>query len=318
MTPAYGIRFAAVICSLSCLIEQTLMTIHQQTTLASRQSATGIGLHTAVPVNISLCPAPPDTGYVFVRTDLGGFELPANVEFIAHCSYATTLIKSGVVLSTVEHLLAALRGAGVDNCYIEIDNLELPIMDGSAEDFTSLIERAGIIPQPVARRAMRIREKVAVETGDRYMSVEPAEGYSIDCVIDFPHPFIGRQTYSLQLNNGAFGREIAAARTFGFTEEIEALRRANLIRGGSLDNAIVLTGDGMLNQTPLRFNDEFVRHKILDIVGDLALLGMPLLGRVTARKSGHVVHASLMAKLLRQSSAWEIVEMPLHAGPDKP
>ena len=218
-------------------------------------------------------------------------------------------MKTGVVLSTVEHLLAALRGAGVDNCYIEIDNLELPIMDGSAEDFTTLIERAGIVAQPVARRALQVRERVEVEMGDRFMSVEPADGYFIDCAIDFPHPLIGLQTCSIEIADGAFGREIAAARTFGFTQEIEALRRASLILGGSLDNAIVLTKEGMLNETALRFPDEFVRHKILDIVGDLALLGMPLLGRVTARKSGHVVHAALMTKLLRQRSAWEIVEL---------
>lgn len=281
----------------------------QQITLASAVSTEGIGLHTAAPVNLRLCPAPPDTGYVFVRTDLGGFELPASVEYIAHCSYATTLIKSGVVLSTVEHLLAALRGAGVDNCYIELDNLELPIMDGSAEDFSALIENAGLVRQPVARRALLIRERVEVEMEGRFMSVAPAPEYIIDCAIDFAHPLINQQICSVTLKDGAFGREIAAARTFGFTEEVEALRRANLIRGGSLDNAIVLTADGMLNETPLRFTDEFVRHKILDIIGDLALLGMPLLGRVTARKSGHVVHAALMTKLLRQRSAWEIVAL---------
>ena len=285
------------------------MTSHYQTTLASAISAAGLGLHTAVTVNIRLCPAPPDTGYIFIRTDLGGFEIPASVEFIAHCSYATTLMKTGVMLSTIEHLLAALRGAGVDNCFIEIDNLELPIMDGSAEDFTSLIESAGIVPQPVARRALQIREKVEVQMGDRFMSVEPADGYFIDCAIDFAHPLIGLQNYTVEIANGSFGREIAAARTFGFTGEIEALRRANLILGGSLDNAIVLTAEGMLNETALRFPDEFVRHKILDIVGDIALLGMPLLGRITARKSGHSVHAALMTKLLRQRSSWEIVEL---------
>lgn len=282
----------------------------QQTTLAAPVSAQGIGLHTAAPVHLRLVPAPPNTGYVFIRTDLGGFELPASVEYIAHCSYATTLVKAGVVLSTVEHLLAALRGASVDNCYIELDNLELPIMDGSAEDFMTLIERAGVITQPATRRALLIRERVEVQMGERLMSIEPADAYRIECVIDFPHPFINQQTHSVTLTNGAFGREIAAARTFGFTEEIEALRRANLILGGSLDNAIVLTREGMLNETPLRFADEFVRHKILDIVGDLALLGLTPLGRVMAHKSGHVVHAALMTKLLRQRSAWEIVEMP--------
>ena len=281
----------------------------KQTTIAQSAETSGIGLHTAVPVHVRLLPAPPDTGYVFQRTDLGGFEIPATVESVAHCSYATTLMRTGVMLSTVEHLLAALRGAGLDNVFIEVDNLEVPIMDGSSEAFTDMIERAGIVEQPRARRALLIREKVSYEQGARRISVEPADQYSIDCLIDFPHPLIGVQRYSVNLTNGAFGREITSARTFGFTSEIEALRRANLIRGGSLDNAIVLTPDGMLNEGGLRFADEFVRHKILDIVGDLALLGMPLLGHVTAERSGHLLHASLMTKLLRNRAAWEIIEM---------
>jgi UDP-3-O-[3-hydroxymyristoyl] N-acetylglucosamine deacetylase len=157
---------------------------------------------------------------------------------------------------------------------------------------------------------LRVREKVSVEQGNRRLSVEPADTYEIDCLIDFPHPLIGVQHYKFEMNNGAFGREISAARTFGFTEEIEALRKANLIRGGSLDNAIVLTRDGMLNDTDLRFTDEFVRHKILDIIGDFALLGMPLMGRVKAERSGHVLHAALMTKLLRNDAAWEIVDLP--------
>jgi UDP-3-O-[3-hydroxymyristoyl] N-acetylglucosamine deacetylase len=283
----------------------------KQTTLAAPAETSGIGLHTAVPVNVRLVPAPPDTGYVFIRTDLGGFEIPASVEWVAHCSYATTLMRTGVMLSTVEHLLAALRGGGVDNAFIEVDNLEIPIMDGSAEAFTEMIERAGVVEQPLARRSLMVREQVSVEQGDRRISLEPAATYEIDCLIDFPHPLIGVQHFRVNLTNGSFGREISAARTFGFTQEIEALRRANLIRGGSLDNAIVLTPDGgMLNETSLRFADEFVRHKILDIVGDLALLGMPILGRVTAHKSGHILHAGLMTKFLRQRTAWEIVDMP--------
>jgi len=281
----------------------------KQTTLATPVETSGVGLHTAVPVHVRLVPAPPDTGYVFIRTDLGGFEIPASVEWVAHCSYATTLMRTGVMLSTVEHLLAALRGGGVDNVYIEVDNLEIPIMDGSAEVFTEMIERAKVVEQEAARRSLLIREKVSIEQGDRHISIEPADAYEIDCVIDFQHPLIGSQHFRVDVTNGTFGREIAAARTFGFTEEIEALRRANLIRGGSLDNAIVLTQDGMLNETSLRFTDEFVRHKILDIIGDLALLGMPILGRVTAYKSGHILHAALMTKLLRQRAAWEIVDM---------
>lgn len=285
----------------------------KQTTLARSAETDGIGLHTAVPVHVRLLPAPPDTGYVFRRTDLGGFEIPANVESVAHCSYATTLMRTGVMLSTVEHLLAALRGIGVDNAFIEVDNLEVPIMDGSAETFAELIEQAGVVEQPLARRALLIREKIAYEQGNRRISIEPADGYEIECLIDFPHPLIGIQKLSIELNNGSFNREIAAARTFGFTEEIEALRRANLIRGGSLDNAIVLTRDGMLNETGLRYADEFVRHKVLDIIGDLALLGMPIIGKVKAERSGHIMHAGLMAKLLRVRSAWDIVNMPARA-----
>jgi UDP-3-O-[3-hydroxymyristoyl] N-acetylglucosamine deacetylase len=282
----------------------------KQTTLASHAETSGTGLHTAVPVNLRLAPAPPDTGYIFKRTDLGGFEIPASVEFIAHCSYATTLMRTGVMLSTVEHLLAALRGMQVDNAFIEVDNLELPIMDGSSEAFIELIERAGVVEQPLSRKALLIRERITVEQGERRVCVEPAEGYEIDCLIDFKHPLIGAQRFRFDLTDGAFGREIASARTFGFTAEIEALRKANLIRGGSLDNAIVLTPEGMMNDTSLRFTDEFVRHKILDIIGDLALLGMPLLGRIVAERSGHILHAALMTKLLRTRSAWEIVDMP--------
>lgn len=285
----------------------------KQTTIGSAVETNGIGLHTGVPVHVRLVPAPPDTGYVFRRTDLGGFEIPATVESVAHCGYATTLMRTGVMLSTVEHLLSALRGLGVDNVFIEVDNLEIPILDGSAEVFAEMIEQARIVEQPLARRALLVRTKVSFEQGNRRISVEPSDAYEIDCLIDFPHPMIGRQRFSIQLNDGAFGREIAAARTFGFTEEIEELRRANLIRGGSLDNAIVLTPDGMLNQTGLRFKDEFVRHKILDIVGDLALLGMPILGCVRAERSGHIMHAGLMSKLLRVRSAWDIVDMPVRA-----
>jgi UDP-3-O-[3-hydroxymyristoyl] N-acetylglucosamine deacetylase len=221
----------------------------KQTTLGSAVETRGIGLHTAVPVQVRLVPAPPDTGYVFRRTDLGGFEIPATIESVAHCGYATTLMRTGVMLSTVEHLLAALRGLGVDNAFIEVDNLEIPIMDGSAEDFAQIIERAGIVEQPLARRALLVRERVTFEQGNRRISVEPADTYQIECLIDFSHPMIGVQSLFVELGNGAFSREIAAARTFGFTNEIEALRKANLIRGGSLDNAIVLTPEGMLNET---------------------------------------------------------------------
>jgi UDP-3-O-[3-hydroxymyristoyl] N-acetylglucosamine deacetylase len=302
-------------------MNQTKSTSASQITLAGTVEARGFGLHTAVPVQVRLMPAPPDTGYVFRRTDLGGFEIPATVESVAHCSYATTLMRTGVMLSTVEHLLSALRGCGVDNAYIEVDNLEVPIMDGSAEAFAEMIESAGLVDQQAARRALLVREKVSAISGNRSITIEPADAYEIDCVIDFPHPLIGVQHRSVTLDNGSFAREIASARTFGFIEEVEALRRANLIRGGSLDNAIVLTRHGMLNETGLRWSDEFVRHKILDIIGDLALLGMTILGRVKAERSGHLLHAGLMSSLLRNRAAWEIVDLPavhLPAAPETP
>ncbi len=279
-----------------------------QTTLAKTIEISGIGLHTGVDVNLKLKPAPENTGYIFVRTDLDDFEIPASVEYISHCSYATTLLRRGVLLSTCEHLLSALRGAGVDNCFIELDNIEIPIMDGSSEHFIELIEKVGITQQTAPRHYLKILEKVEFIQGDRKMSVEPSDKFEIECVIDFPHPFINRQSFHFELKNGSFGREIASARTFGFTAEIEMLRKANLALGGSLDNAIVLTPDGMLNENPLRFTDEFVRHKILDIIGDFALLGMPVLGKIVAEKSGHAVHASLMSKLLKTETAWKIIE----------
>lgn len=279
-----------------------------QTTISKGVVFCGVGLHTGVNVNVRLRPAPENTGYIFVRTDLDGFELPASVEYISHCSYATTLMRRGVVLSTCEHLLAGMRGAGVDNCFIDIDNIEVPIMDGSSEDFVELINSAGITEQDAPRRFFKVLKKIEVGRDGRNMSVEPSEHFEIDCTIDFPHPFIDRQSLDFVFENGSFNREIASARTFGFADEIETLRKANLALGGSLDNAIVLTRDGMLNQTPLRFPDEFVRHKILDIVGDFALLGMPVLGKIKAEKSGHAVHASLMSKLLKTEGAWEITQ----------
>lgn len=278
----------------------------KQTTLAQSVSTKGHGLHTGVEVNLTLRPAPENTGFIFIRTDLDNFEIPASVEYVSHCSYATTLMRRGVVLSTCEHLLSALRGVGLDNCFIDIDNIEVPIMDGSSEDWISLIEKAGIVEQELNRHLFKILSKVDYEHGERKMSIEPSDKFEIECVIDFAHPFIERQKLHFVSENGSYGKEIGSARTFGFTAEIEMLRKANLALGGSLDNAIVLTSDGMMNKSPLRFDDEFVRHKILDIIGDLALLGMPIAGKVIAEKSGHSIHALLMSKLLKTEGAWEI------------
>lgn len=286
----------------------TKLVMELQKTLSKSIKISGIGLHTGANVNLVLEPAPSNTGYIFIRTDLDNFEVPASAEYISHCSYATTLLRKGVVLSTCEHLLSALLGTGIDNCFIKLDNIEIPILDGSSRDFVNLIESAGFKKQNAPRRYFQVKKRVKFERNNRKISVEPSDNFEIECLIDFTHPFINHQKFNFILDNGSFSKEIASARTFGFTAEIEALRKAKLVRGGSLDNAIVLTKKGMLNKNPLRFKDEFVRHKILDIIGDLALLGMPMLGKVIAERSGHSIHAGLVSKLLKIENAWEIVE----------
>ncbi len=278
----------------------------KQTTLGESFSAAGVGLHSASPVNVKVKPAPAYTGYVFRRTDLNDFEIPASPEYVTHVSYATTLMKSGVMIATVEHLLSALLGCGVDNAIIEIDSLEVPILDGSSLEWTALVERAGVVELAALRAYLRVLKRIEVSEKNRVMSIEPAEEFRITCEIDFDHPLIGWQQYELSFRAGSYTKEIAPARTFGFVEEIELLRQNGLARGGSLENAIALTRDGILNPDPLRFADEFVRHKMLDIIGDLALAGMPILGHVRASRSGHGLHTMLLSTLLRDRSAWEV------------
>jgi UDP-3-O-[3-hydroxymyristoyl] N-acetylglucosamine deacetylase len=278
-----------------------------QTTISKVVKIRGVGLHTGVDVNLKLKPAPENTGYIFVRTDLDNFEIPASVEYVSHCSYATTLMRRGVVLSTCEHLLSALRGSNIDNCFVELDSIELPILDGSSEQWIDLLAKAGVRELDAPRRWFEVVERVEFEEDERRMSIEPSKQFEIECVIDFPHPMVKRQAFHFVMDNGSYGKQIASARTFGFTHEIEMLRKANLALGGSLYNAIVLTPDGMLNEEPLRFDDEFVRHKILDIIGDVALLGLPVKAKITAERSGHAVHAALMSKLLKTENAWKIV-----------
>ncbi len=282
-----------------------------QTTLARAVSASGHGLHTGEPVSITLKPAPAYTGYVFRRTDLNNFEIPAAPQYVARVSYATTLMRQGVMIATVEHLLAALAGSHIDNCIIEVDSLEVPILDGSAEPFIDLIEQAARADLEAPRQFLRVLKRVEVVDGNRRMSISPASQFSVSCLIEFPHPLIGTQRYDIHLVNGQFTQEIASARTFGFLNEIEALRGSGLIRGGSLENAVVLTPEGgILNGEGLRYTDEFVRHKIIDIIGDLALFGMPVLGRVEAERTGHGVHTALVSRVLRDDSAWEITDSP--------
>jgi UDP-3-O-[3-hydroxymyristoyl] N-acetylglucosamine deacetylase len=240
---------------------------------------------------------------------LNDFEIPAAPQYVARVSYATTLMRRGVMIATVEHLLAALAGMKIDNCIIEIDSLEVPILDGSAEPFAEMIRLAGRAELEAPRQQLRILKRTEVAVGPRRMSISPAEKLSISCMIEFPHPMIGLQRYNFELEDGAFTGQIAPARTFGFLEEIESLHQMGLARGGSLENAIVLTGDGgMMNEGGLRFADEFVRHKVLDIIGDMALFGMPVLGHIEAERTGHGIHTALVARVLRDDASWEIVQ----------
>jgi UDP-3-O-[3-hydroxymyristoyl] N-acetylglucosamine deacetylase len=280
--------------------------LSKQTTIGESFSTSGAGLHSNSPVKVTVKPAPAYTGYVFRRIDLNDFEIPATPEHVAHVSYATTLMRSGVMISTVEHLLSALSGCGVDNAMIEVDSLEVPILDGSSRRWVELIRRAGIVELEAPRGYLRVLKRVEVSEKNRRMSIEPAEEFRITCEIDFPHPLIGLQRYEVAFINGNYISEVAPARTFGFVEELEMLQQNGLARGGSLENAIALTRDGVLNPEPLRFKDEFVRHKILDIIGDLALCGMPILGHVRASRSGHGLHTMLLSALLRDREAWEV------------
>ncbi|HKQ78904.1 MAG TPA: UDP-3-O-acyl-N-acetylglucosamine deacetylase [Blastocatellia bacterium] len=281
--------------------------MNKQTTIGSDFSVSGTGLHYNFPVAVKVKPAPAYTGYVFRRSDLNDFEIPASPEHVAHVSYATTLMKSGVMIATVEHLLSALMGCGVDNAIIEIDSVEAPILDGSSGPWVDLIEQVGIVELEAPRAYLRVLKMVEVKERDRIMSIEPFDEFRITCLIDFEHPMIGEQRREISLRPGEYSKEIASARTFGFVEEIETLRQNGLARGGSLENAIALTRDGILNPEPLRFDDEFVRHKILDIIGDLALCGMPVLGHVRASRSGHGLHTMLLSTLLRDRKAWEVI-----------
>jgi UDP-3-O-[3-hydroxymyristoyl] N-acetylglucosamine deacetylase len=263
---------------------------------------------------LRILPAPSNTGIVFRRTDLDGFEVEAVSRNVARVSYATSLMKKGVLISTTEHLLSAFVGMGIDNAIVELDNLELPILDGSARPFVDLIRRAGIRKQRRPRTYLRILRSLEVREGNKFIAVYPAERYSVSYTIDFPHPMIGRESLAIELTNGHYVSSIAPARTFGFLHEAEAMRQQGLIRGASRENALVLTRDGLTNP-PLRFDDEFVRHKILDLIGDLALTGRQILGNVVADRAGHAMHTALVSRLLRDQSLWE--ETTLSAEPQE-
>jgi UDP-3-O-[3-hydroxymyristoyl] N-acetylglucosamine deacetylase len=281
-----------------------------QHTIAEAVSVSGIGLHTGVKVNLRLCPAPANTGILFRRTDLEGFTIEAQSRNVARVSYATSLMKKGVLISTTEHLLSALAGLDVDNVLLEIDNLELPILDGSARPFVELISKAGIRRQRAKRGFIKILKPVEVVDGMRRIVVYPSDVFRVTYRIVFTHPLIGVQSTEFVSGSSDYLAEIAPARTFGFLEELEMLRKHGLIRGGSPENAVVLDRQGVVNPEGLRFPDEFCRHKVLDLIGDFSLLGHPLIGHVIAERAGHAMHAQLVSRLLREKHSWKLVSGP--------
>ncbi len=280
--------------------------MRHQRTLGTSAELGGVGLHGGRPVRIALRPAPPDTGIVFVRTDAGGAEIPARIEFSGRANYATILERNGVRVSTIEHLLAALYALGVDNVRVELDSDEVPIADGSATPFVAMIQGAGIVEQPAERRYIVITRPIEISDGEKRISVHPANEYRITYAIDFDHARLGFQELTVSpWGVTAFTRMLAPARTFVLEREVDALRKAGLAQGGSLENAVVIGEHGVLNEG-LRFDDEFVRHKMLDLTGDLALLGHPLCGHVIAFRAGHDMHGLLAHRIMARPDSWHL------------
>jgi UDP-3-O-[3-hydroxymyristoyl] N-acetylglucosamine deacetylase len=277
----------------------------RQRTIAEKIACTGVGLHTGRPVQLTLLPARANTGIVFVRTDgPDPVEIPASAGSLQSTQLATALGRGEARVETVEHLLAAAYGLGIDNLRVEVDGPEVPGMDGSAASFVFLLRAAGLFEQVAPRRVLQIRRPVEVRDGERRIRIEPSRFFQVSYRVDFEHPAIGCQAIAgLRITDDVFEREIARARTFGFLHEVEALWRAGRARGASLDNTVVLDGSRVLNRDGLRYPDEFVRHKVLDLLGDLALLGMPLRGHVRAERGGHALHQKLVAKLVATPSA---------------
>jgi len=278
----------------------------RQRTFKQRAAISGVGLHSGASVRLTLAPAPADNGIVFVRD---GVEIPARAEFVVDTTMNTSLGCGSVRIGTVEHLLAALAGCGIDNAVIEVEGPEVPIADGSSEPFVSLVREAGVHEQRATRRYLMLRKSVTVSEGDKLARLSPARGkFAVNYTIDFHHPLITDQSFRLEMNEKSFQREIARARTFGFMRDVERLHKAGLARGGSLANAVVVDDFNILNPEGLRFPDEFVRHKILDALGDLSLLGMPVIGQLTAVKSGHALNQQLVRKVLAERDACEVVQ----------
>ena len=278
-----------------------------ETTIQRPVEAKGIGLHSGVPVSIRVLPAPVSTGIVFLRTDLDNFPISASWRHVARVSYATSLMRQGVLISTTEHLLSVFYSSGIDNAYIEIDNLEVPILDGSGLPFVELIRRAGVRQYRRKRRYLRIRRPISVEDRGKRISILPDEAFRLTCEIQFDHPLVGKQALEMEVTPERYATEIAPARTFGFSYELDQMRNMGLIRGASLENAVCFDREDVMNPEGLRFADECCRHKALDLIGDLALIGKPLLGHVIAERAGHAMHAQLVARIMSDPSLYEII-----------
>ena len=284
--------------------------MYYETTLRRAVEVDGIGLHHGAPVHLRIAPAPPATGIVFIRTDLDNLQIPASWEHVKRVSYATSLMHPlGVFISTTEHLLSVFYSMGIDNAYVELDNLEVPILDGSGSPFVELLRIAGKKESRRPRRYMRIVKPVSVVTNGKRVEILPADRFALRCHVFFNHPLVGEQNLEMDVTPGNYAAEIAPARTFGFEQELDQMRDMGLIRGATLENAICFTREGVANPGGLRFPDECCRHKALDLIGDLALIGKPLLGQLVAEKAGHAMHVALVNQIMSDHSLYEIVTL---------
>ncbi len=281
-----------------------------ETSIRTPVEIDGVGLHYGAPVHLRITPAPAATGIVFIRTDLENAQIPASWEFVERVSYATSLMHPrGIFISTTEHLLSVLYSMGIDNAYIELDNIEVPILDGSGLPFVELIRKAGIQRYRRPRRYLKIVKPVSVESNGKRVAILPSDRFELQCHNFFDHPLVGEQSLQMEITPETYAALIAPARTFGFEYELDQMRDMGLIRGASLDNAVCFTRDGIANTEGLRFPDECCRHKALDLIGDLALIGKPLLGLLVAEKAGHAMHVALVNKIMSDSSLYKVVTL---------
>lgn len=278
-----------------------------ETTVQRPVEAHGVGLHHGVPVSLRILPAPAGTGIVFLRTDLDRFPVPASYRHVARVSYATSLMRQGVLISTTEHLLSVFYSMGIDNASIEIDNLEVPILDGSGAPWVALLAEAGVKYYRRKRRYLRILRPVTVEAPNKRLTILPADRFMLSCDVFFNHPMVGRQQLEMEVTPQRYARQLAPARTFGFAYELDQLRNMGLIRGASLENAVCFNESSVMNPEGMRFPDECCRHKALDLIGDLALIGKPLLGHVIAERAGHAMHVALVAKIMSDPTLYELL-----------